>query len=153
LADIAPRRLSGHYLLYFSEFGGAMDDAIYEVARLIRPYLPKLVGSAAEAVDGELAALLARVAAGEDAGREIASVLSQYPAAHAWAAQALSDARRLPPDLQRTHERGFQPLPGDGDVVDMEKYACRYGDFVWWRVFLDDDPPQCPTHGRIYRAY
>lgn len=129
-----------------------MDDVIYEVARLIRPYLPKLVGPVAEKVDGELAALLARAVSGDDVSDEISGVLSQYPDAHAWAARVLENPRRLPPDLQRTHERGFEALPGDGDVVDMEKYACLYGNFVWWRVFVDDDPPRCPTHGPIYRV-
>jgi hypothetical protein len=128
----------------------SMCEDVLEMARAIRPYLPELVGQAADEVDRELAALLADVKAGappDSVAQQISTVLIRWPDAHNWAARVLQDPGHLPPELQAlAHGRGYEALPGDGEPIPAQKYVCPDGDFVWYRATVGVSVPRCPTH-------
>jgi hypothetical protein len=129
-----------------------MDEQILEVARSIRPYLPRLIGAQANQCDRRLVDLLNEAAAGTDVGEAILELLARQPATHSWAASALADERHRPPDVQADRgaaSRGFSPLPNPygADVVDAERYTCPVdGNYVWWRVWVGAPVPECPDH-------
>ena len=123
-----------------------MDEDIIDVARTIRPYLPKLVGTEADAYDREIAGLIAQAQAGNDVGDQLLAVLTRSSAVHDWAAHVLENDRHLPPDIQQIAERGFQLLPGLGEPVAAERYQCPHGDYVWYQISVSDQAPDCPTH-------
>ena len=123
-----------------------MDEDIIDVARTIRPYLPRLVGAEADACDREIVDLIAEAQAGHDVGDQLLAVLTRSPTVHEWAAGLLENERHLPPDVLLKAERGYQPLPGAGEPVEAQRYECPYGDYVWYRISISDRPPGCPTH-------
>jgi hypothetical protein len=126
-----------------------MDEDIVDVARTIRPYLPKLVGTEADAYDREIADLIAKAQAGHDVGDQLHAVLTRSSAVHDWAARVLENDQHLPPDIQpiaERRERGYQPLPGLGEPVMADRYECPYGDYVWYQISVSDPVPDCPTH-------
>ncbi|MFF5923383.1 hypothetical protein ACFY8C_34460 [Streptomyces flavochromogenes] len=123
------------------------DEAILECARAARAELPRLIGPLApervRELDTRLAQLLAHPGAPGAADR-ILTVLQSEPEIHTWAAHFLETG--LPP---RHTERGiYQPLPGSGEAVPAVRYFCPEHDFAWYRAFLDESPPRCPTHGQ-----
>jgi hypothetical protein len=122
-----------------------MDEDIFDVARTIRPYLPKLVGTEAHAYDQEIAHLIAKAQDGYDVDDQMLAVLTRSPAVRDWSARVLENDRHLPPNIQQA-ERGFQPLPGLGEPVEAERYECPCGDYVWYKISVSDSVPQCPTH-------
>lgn len=123
-----------------------MDDDIVDVAKKIRPFLPDLVGDDAPEYDRVIAGLIADSRDGRDVTAQLSEVLTRSAATHAWAARVLEDDRRLPP---RVLERGFQPLPGYGEVIDAERFECPDGDYVWYRMSVGDTVPSCTTHHRL----
>ncbi|HEU5387554.1 MAG TPA: hypothetical protein VFV73_16775 [Streptosporangiaceae bacterium] len=130
-----------------------MDEQILEVARSIRPHLPRLIGAEADECDRRLVELLRQAAAGADVGEAILELLTRQPATYSWAAAALADERHRPPDVQRAYRgpvtRGYSPLPNPlgADLVDAERYACPVdGNFVWWRISVGDQVPTCRDH-------
>jgi hypothetical protein len=132
-----------------------VDERILEVARSIRPYLPRLIGARARQCDRDLAGLLREAAAGADVGEAILTLMADQPAMHSWAASALADTRSQPrpPEVQhaggQSARRAFAPLPNPqgGDLVDAERYACpEDGNFVWWRISVAQQVPECPDH-------
>jgi hypothetical protein len=126
-----------------------MDEDLLEVARVIRSYLPGLVGSEARSYDQRIAGLLAAARSGQNVDEELAAVLQQSSVIHAWAAQVLQDERHRPPDLQPAFELGFEPLPGAASPVQAAKYCCPKHDFVWWRRSTGQAVPSCLTHGAL----
>lgn len=126
-----------------------MDEDLLEVARVIRSYLPDLLGSGARSCDQRIAGLLAAARSGQNVDEDLATALQQSPAVHVWAAQVLQDERHRPPDLQPAFELGFEPLPGAGGPVQAAKYCCPHDDFVWWRRSAGQAVPSCPTHGAL----
>jgi hypothetical protein len=126
-----------------------MDEDLLEVARLIRSYLPDLVGSEARSYDQRIAGLLAAARSGQNVDEELAAVLQQSSVMHTWAAQVLQDELHRPPDLQPAFELGFEPLPGAAGPVQAAKYCCPEHDFVWWRRSAGQAVPACPTHGAL----
>ena len=134
---------------------GCVDEQILEVARSIRPYLPRLIGAQAGHCDRRLVELLQEAAAGADVEEAILELLARQPATHSWAASTLDDERHRPPDLQAARgaaSRGFSPLPNPygADLVDAERYVCPVdGNFVWWRVWVGVPVPECPDHPDI----
>jgi hypothetical protein len=126
-----------------------MDEDLLEVARVIRSYLPDLVGSEAGSYDERIAGLLAAARSGEKVDEELAAVLQQRSAMHVWAARVLQDELHRPPDLQPAFELGFEPLPGAASPVQAAKYCCPEHDFVWWRRSAGQAVPSCPTHGAL----
>lgn len=126
-----------------------MDEDLLEVARVIRTYLPDLVGSEAESYDQRIAGLLAAARSGRNVDQELTIVLQQSSEVHEWAAQVLQDDQHRPPDLQPVLELGFEPLPGTGGPVQAAKYCCPEGDLVWWRRSVGQAVPSCPDHGAL----
>jgi len=126
-----------------------MDEDLLEVARVIRSYLPDLVGSEAESYDQRIAGLLAAARSGRNVDQELTIVLQQSSEVHEWAAQVLQDDLHRPPDLQPVFELGFEPLPGAGGPVQAAKYCCPEDDFVWWRRSVGQAVPSCPNHGAL----
>ncbi|MFB6679372.1 hypothetical protein ACFCWG_44700 [Streptomyces sp. NPDC056390] len=123
------------------------DERILECARAVRAELPRLIGPLAaerrRELDTHLAQALARLG---DAGtvERILMVLQSEPELRTWAAYFLETGN--PP---RYTERGdYQPLPGSGEAVPATRYSCPEHDFAWYRAFLDEPPPRCPTHGQ-----
>jgi hypothetical protein len=123
-----------------------VNEDIVNVARTIRPYLPALVGDEADEYDREIAYLVARARDGEDVSDQLLAVLTRSNAIHAWAARVLESDQQVPPEVSQALERGFQGLPGDGGVVDAEKFECPRGDYVWYRISVGVAVPPCPTH-------
>ncbi len=130
----------------------ANDDMILDLARTIRPFLPTLFGSGQEAVeharalDQELAALLARAAAGHTVDQHILDRLSDPADVHNWAAKFLQ--RGMPPEPLSGRTRGFAPLAGRGEALAAAKYVCpENGDTVWYRRAVGEHVPKCTTHG------
>jgi hypothetical protein len=126
-----------------------MDEDLLEVARVMRSYLPELVGSEAESYDRRIAGLLASARSGRDVEEELTAVLQQLDQVHAWAAQVLQDDHHRPPDQQPVFELGFEPLPGAAGPVPAVKYCCPEGDYVWWRRSVGQTAPSCPSHGSL----
>jgi hypothetical protein len=124
-----------------------MDEALLDVARSIRPYLPSLIGAQAASVDEKLAALLRRAHAGEDVDAAVYEVLSGAPQTRNWAAATLGDDQLLPPDLQQRRGGNFSGLPGMADPVDAIRYVCpEDGAYAVWQLFVGDPLPGCPDH-------
>ncbi|MGX7671261.1 hypothetical protein [Plantactinospora sp. DSM 117369] len=124
-----------------------MDEDVLDVARTIRPYLEQLVGADAPEYDRRIAELLGSAQGGRDADDELMSLLSGSAELHAWAAQVLADEWHRPPDLQPVSERTYDALPTpEPTTVSARKFRCPQGDYVWWRRFVDRDPPRCPSH-------
>jgi hypothetical protein len=123
-----------------------VDEDIVNVARMIRPYLPALVGDEADEYDREIAGLLARAHNGEDVSDRLLAVLTRSKATHGWAARVLESDRQLPPEISQPLERGYQQLPGDDGVIDAERFECPHGDYVWYRISVGVVAPPCPTH-------
>jgi hypothetical protein len=126
-----------------------MDEDLLEVARVVRSYLPDLVGSKARSYDERIAGLLAAARSGTNVDEELAAVLQQSDAVHTWVAQVLQDDLHRPPHLQTRGELGFEPLPGNAGPVQAAKYCCPEGDYVWWRRSAGQAVPSCPTHGAL----
>ncbi|MFF4219158.1 hypothetical protein [Streptomyces nondiastaticus] len=127
-----------------SDESSESDERILECARAVRAELPRLIGPLAAERSRELDARLAQALA-RDAGtvERILVVLQSEPELRTWAAHFLESGN--PP---RYTERGdYQPLPGSGEAVPATRYSCPDRDFAWYRAFLDESPPRCPTHG------
>jgi hypothetical protein len=113
---------------------------VREAAGAIRPYLERLLGTAAPEVDAALGTLLA--APGHDDA--LYDLLATHPATAAWTATFLETG--LPPEFTE-RDRGYSPLPGRGERVAARRYACPEGDFIWYERSVTETPPACPTHG------
>ena len=61
------------------------SEDVLEAARVIRPYLPNLLGAEAETVERALAELLARAESGEAVDNQILELLAEYDATREWA--------------------------------------------------------------------
>jgi hypothetical protein len=128
------------------------EQGLLEAARVIRPYLPDLVGPEAKRLDGQISELLARADTDDTVTTSLRSLLDQHEATRDFLAEVLADAPRyLPPDLRpdgvRSRDPGLQPLPGPVGPVYADLYSCPYGDFEFYQLALDDPIPPCPTHG------
>jgi len=124
-----------------------VDEAVFDVARAIRPYLPSLVGERATEIDGRLRRLLQQASRGEDVEEEILVVLASSPQTHNWAAGMLGDEEGLPPELQATRADDYAGLPGAGEPVDAVRYLCPVDRaYAWWQTFVGDPVPDCPDH-------
>jgi hypothetical protein len=124
------------------------NEPVLELARAIRPYLPELLGEHAAEVDRKLANLLAAAGRGAAVASAVLECLRERDATHGWGAAFLETG--LPPDVAGlgTVWRHYDPLPGEGAPVLVDKYACPAGDYVWYRRSRGQSPPACPTHGR-----
>jgi hypothetical protein len=121
-------------------------DPIVDAARMLRPYLPALVGDDAQAIDENLAQLIADALRGEDVAEQIVRRLSSHAEMRDWVAQALEHDPPQPPDLASAVERDFSGLPGLGEALPAARYICPYGDFVWYRRAVGERLRDCSTH-------
>ncbi|NJN87077.1 MAG: hypothetical protein HC881_13255 [Leptolyngbyaceae cyanobacterium SL_7_1] len=114
---------------------------ILEAARSIRPYLNELLGvTNAEAIDHQLAELLAQANTGRSVDNSILELLATQDATREWIAAFLQDKQ------QPEHLRSFSPLPGPPSIVSAAKFVCPQGDYIWYRPRVGIEPPPCPTH-------
>jgi len=124
-----------------------VDEAVLDVGRSIRRYLPTLVGDNAEELDQRVASILRRANAGADVEEELLALLECSQETHDWAAAMLGDERGLPPGLQATRSGDYSGLPGAADPVDAVRYVCPIDRaYVEWQLFVGDPIPSCPDH-------
>jgi hypothetical protein len=125
------------------------EGGVLEAARAVRPYLAELVGPAAADLDVDIAALLNADLARGDALDNLYELLNADLATSAFLRAVLRDAPDYrPPAVQPSTLRGYQPLPGNADVVmHLGKYVCGRGDWTWYRLSSSAEVPPCPTHG------
>jgi hypothetical protein len=130
------------------------EEGALEAARAIRPYLPRLVGPAADTLDRRIAELL-NAARTEQVVAAVCSLLNDNETTRDFLAEILSDAPHYrPPSLQpgnlagrSSGGSGYKPLAGDfGSVLHVGKYVCPQGDYVWYRPAVGAPIPVCPTH-------
>ncbi|MHC0066939.1 hypothetical protein ACWATR_29185 [Nostoc sp. UIC 10890] len=113
-------------------------EDILEGTRLIRPFLPELLGDDAVQVDRQLSELLAQAKAGQQVHDQIFEILKSYPDTDDWMAEFLSE---------KPITKGFDPLPGKGQPISASKYRCPQGDdYSWYRRSVGTAIPNCPTH-------
>ncbi len=136
-----------------------MDEGVLQAARVIRSYLPILVGPAATDVDRQVAELLD---ASEDKNSTagLRSLLARDEATAAFLAEVLADAPHFrPPDMQpqylipKTRGLKWEALPGDpGPIVHAGVYVCPHGDYTWYRPAVGVPVPLCPSHGALVKV-
>jgi hypothetical protein len=114
---------------------------ITDLARAIRPYLPRLIENDALVIDKKIGGLLEKAESGQEVDAELTELIDATPATRAWAHEFLGG-----PVPGRRVGRSFQPLPGDATPVAAQRYVCPKGDYVWYRPFVGMSIPRCPTH-------
>ena len=127
-----------------------MDEGVLEAARVIRWYLPELVGPDADEVDLQLAELLGTVAS-EDMEAQIRAVLESHIGTRVFLEAVLEDTPKYrPPQVKTGSARtwGYSPLPGEAGVIPADKFYCPEGDYVWYRQAVGAPVPACKTHHR-----
>lgn len=117
-------------------------EDVLEAARVIRPYLPNLLGAEAETVDRALSELLARAESGEAVDNSILELLAERDATREWANQYLKD--KMPPPVMRS----FDPLAGSVSVIDANTFVCEVPGCprIWYRPKAGIEPPPCQEH-------
>jgi hypothetical protein len=127
-----------------------MDESIVEVARVIRPFLPELVGLVmADELDTRIANIL-NASSRENVQSDLTSLLNSHEATSDFMAEVLDDAPDFrPPRFQpwTLRDAGYQPPPGSVQPLYAGKFGCPKGDYVWYRPRLGVAIPACPTHG------
>lgn len=118
---------------------------ILEAARSIRPYLSELLDSEeAKTFDLELGELIAQAQQNPtDTSKHILKQLSSQSTTRKWTVEFLRD--KLPPEI----ERSYQPIANPGTISTVSglvKYACPFGDYVWYQRQVGETIPNCPTH-------
>jgi hypothetical protein len=126
-----------------------MHDGVLEAARAIRPYLDELLGDDAAPFDDQVAALLAAAHTGADVTGPLQILLGSREATVEWVEEVLDDPQCRPPDFQPTDTRSYESPTGLVGLVIAGKYACPYGDFVWYRPAVDVPVLPCRTHGPV----
>lgn len=116
------------------------SNDILEGARLIRAYLPELLGDQAQVVDHDIAILLAQAQQGETVDEPLLALLKHHEATYLWIGEHLST---------QPISKGFERLPGHGSTITARKFMCPYGDYVWYQRSTGQVIPQCPTHGAL----
>ncbi|MGK7876930.1 MAG: hypothetical protein AB4426_27665 [Xenococcaceae cyanobacterium] len=118
------------------------SENILEGARSIRPYLPKLLNSPeAEAIDHQLAELLMQAQQGQsNIDNKLLEVLTSTEPTREFTVKFLN----LSPVERITY---YYPIPGDPTPISgLVKYACTFGDYVWYQRQKGQPIPNCPTH-------
>lgn len=118
-------------------------EDVLEGARSIRPYLPELLGAEAAQFDRKVAHLLAQAKARKQVDKQLLELLKSNDSTRNWLAEFLS-----PPLVSK----GYQPLPGSGQMTSARKYICPEGDYVWYQRSIGIPTPTCPTHGELIPA-
>ena len=114
---------------------------ILDAACSIRPYLSELLtATQAEALDQQIADLLAQANTGQQVDNLILELLANQDATREWLSKFLQDKQ------QPEHLRSWSPLPGQRSMVNAAKFVCPQGDYTWYRPRVGIEPPLCPTH-------
>lgn len=118
------------------------SEDVLEGARVIRLYLPYLLGEEAKTVDRTLAELLIRAKSGEAVDNQILELLADRDATREWTQQFLED--KVPPPVMR----GYDPLAGSVSRIDANTFVCPTAscNAVWYRPKQGIDPPSCKVH-------
>lgn len=118
------------------------SEDVLEAARIIRLYLPNLLGAEAETVDRALAELLVRAESGEAVDNQILELLAESNATREWTRQFLID--KIPPPVMRSYD----PLAGSVSVIDANTFVCQVPGCpqIWYRPKAGIDPPLCQEH-------
>lgn len=118
------------------------SEDVLEAARVIRLYLPDLLGAEAETVDRALAELLARAESGEVVDNQILELLADRDATREWTQQFLKD--KVPPPVMRNYD----PLAGSVSRIDANTFVCPMAgcNTVWYRPRAGIEPPLCQNH-------
>jgi hypothetical protein len=125
-----------------------MDQAVWEAARAVRPYLDDLVGAAASQVDVELAEILTDNEDDERSEYLLREVLEAHEGTFIFLRRVRDDAPayRPPQVLAESTGRRYTGPAGNPLPVPADKFACPRGDYVWYRADADEPLPLCPTH-------
>jgi hypothetical protein len=107
------------------------ETDLHKAARIVLPYVDELLDAAAAQ---RLRAALD--AADDDA---IVRLVEAAPAVGYWLADYL--------DATASKLRAYDPLAGDAQpVAPSAVFRCPLGALVWYRRFVGETPPRCPTH-------
>ena len=111
------------------------DDTLLELAVALEPEIAEL---ADRVTADRFTALLAALRAGELVGDDLFELLT--------ADAALRDRVNalLPPE--EDGEKGYQELPGKGEIVAPLFYACPEGDYRHPVQEIGEPVPDCPAH-------
>ncbi|MBA3922099.1 MAG: hypothetical protein H0X31_10530 [Nostocaceae cyanobacterium] len=101
-----------------------------------------LPAAEAEAIDRQLADLLAQANTRQPIENLILELLAAQDATREWLSNFLQDKQ------QPEHLRTFSPLPGQSSIVNAAKFVCPQGDYIWYRPRVSVEPPLCPTHNQ-----
>ncbi|MEA5467119.1 hypothetical protein [Leptothoe sp. PORK10 BA2] len=115
---------------------------VLETARVIRLYLPDLLGAEAETVDRALAELLTRAESGEAVDNPILELLAERDPTREWTSQCLND--KIPPPVMRSYDS----LAGSVSVIDANAFVCEVPGCsrIWYRPKVGIEPPLCQEH-------
>jgi hypothetical protein len=119
-------------------------EEIFEAARSIRPYLAQLLNpEAAQTMDEQLSELLAQIQPEPTTvSQRILKLLSSQETTREWIKKFLQD--KVLPEIEKSYEPTLSPTPTP--VSGLIKYACPYGDFVWYQRQVGEPIPNCRTH-------
>jgi hypothetical protein len=130
-----------------------MDEAVWEAARSVRPYLNELVGAAAPDVDAALAELLTHAEADEHSEYRMRIVLESREETRIFLERVCEDAPTYrPPQVLSELTTRYSGMAGDSSPVRADKFACPHGDYVWYQPEVGVPVPRCPTHGALEPA-
>lgn len=120
-------------------------EEILEAARSIRPYLAQLLNpEEAQTMDEQLAELLAQVPEeSTNVSEQIIKLLSSQETTREWVKKFLED--KLLPEIEKAYQPTLSPHPSS-PISGLVKYACPYGDYVWYQRQVGEPIPICPTH-------
>lgn len=115
---------------------------VLEAARIIRLYLPDLLGTDAEQVNRALSDLLDKALSDESIDNQILELLAERDATREWTRQFLSD--KVPPPVMRSYD----PLAGSPSVIRANTFVCQVPgcSMVWYRPQSGIEPPNCQEH-------
>ena len=119
-------------------------EEILEAARSIQPYLAQLLNpEEAPKIDKQLAELLAQVPQeSTSVSQQIIKLLSSQETTREWVKKFLED--KLIPGIEKAYQPTLSPYPSP--ISGLVKYACPYGDYVWYQRQVGEPIPICPTH-------
>jgi hypothetical protein len=126
-----------------------MDEALWEAARSVRPYLPELVGTDAARVDADLAELLTDAQPSETVEKRLRMVLESHDGTRVFLEMLREDVplyRPPRPEARRNPTKRYSPLAGDHSLIPADKFVCPHGDYTWYRPETGMEVEQCPTH-------
>ncbi|NER83480.1 MAG: hypothetical protein F6K42_28795 [Leptolyngbya sp. SIO1D8] len=117
------------------------SEQIFEAAATIRYYLPDLEPERAASLDQQIADLLNQDRSTPGLDNQLLRLITQIDTTRTWTKQFLN------PDSKTTERGLFSSTNDPVNFIDLPKYACPHGDYIWYRHGVGDPIPHCPTHG------